>query len=383
MKITAVTPFVVDPGYGKNWLLVKVETSDGLSGWGECYTQSDRDQAILAHVRQLTRYLVGRDASHIRHFTHWAYHDFAGKRGAMDFWSAVSGLEQALWDLAGKRLGVPVVTLLGGPCRERIRVYANGWYSGARTPDAYAAKATETVARGFTALKFDPFPGPWRTHISRDAERQVVETVRAVREAVGPTIDLLIECHRRLAPMHAVRVAGMLEPFDPFWYEEPVSARDLGALAECRREIRMPIVTGEELYTRWEFRDVFERRAADIINPDVCNVGGIEELREIAAMAEAYHVVVSPHNYNSTTVGLAATLQVSAAIPNFLITEYFVNFEARGREVTVSPFEVEDGYIRVPTAPGLGLELREDVLNRYAYREHSPRAVPTPGEEGP
>ena len=303
MKVTAVTPFVVDPGYGKNWLFVKVETSDGLHGWGECYTQADRDQSIVAHVRQLARYLVGRDAGHIRHFTHWAYHDFASKRGAMDFWSAVSGIEQALWDLAGKRLGVPVVSLLGGPCRERIRVYANGWYSGAKTPDAYAAKAKETVARGFTALKFDPFPGPWRTHISRDAEQQVVETVRAVREAVGPKIDLLIEVHRRLAPMHAVRVARMLEPFDPFWYEEPVSARDLAALAECRREIRIPIVTGEELYTRFEFREVFERRAADIVNPDVCNVGGIEELREIAAMAEAYHVVVSPHNYNSTTVG--------------------------------------------------------------------------------
>jgi galactonate dehydratase len=122
-------------------------------------------------VGQLARYLVGCDADHIRHFTHWAYRDFAGKRGAMDFWSAVSGIEQALSDLAGKRLGVPVVSLLGGPCRERIRVYANGWYSGARTPDAYAAKAKETVARGFTALKFDPFPGPWRTSRARPRSR--------------------------------------------------------------------------------------------------------------------------------------------------------------------------------------------------------------------
>jgi len=375
MKITAVTPFIVDPGYGKNWLFVKVETSDGLHGWGECYTQADRDQSILAHVRQLGRYLVGRDASHIRHFTHWAYHDFAAKRGAMDFWSAVSGIEQALWDLAGKRLGVPVVTLLGGPCRERIRVYANGWYSGAKTPDAYAAKAKATVARGFTALKFDPFPGPWRTHISRDAEQQVVDTVAAVREAVGSKIDLLIEVHRRLAPMHAVRIARMLEPYDPFWYEEPVSARDVGALAECRREIRMPIVTGEELYTRFEFREVFERRAADIINPDVCNCGGILELRLIAAMAEPYLVVVSPHNYNSTTVGLAATLHVSAAIPNFLITEYCGNVEARGKEVADPPFEVRDGHIAVPTAPGLGIDLRADVLARYPGRAISrPRA---------
>jgi galactonate dehydratase len=182
VKITAVTPFVVDPGYGKNWLFVKVETSDGLHGWGECYTQADRDQSIVAHVKQLGRYLLGRDASHIRHFTHWAYHDFAAKRGAMDFWSAVSGLEQALWDLAGKRLGVPVVTLLGGPCRERIRVYANGWYSGAKTPAAYAAKAKETVARGFTALKFDPFPGPWRTHISREVEQEAVVAAEFLRD---------------------------------------------------------------------------------------------------------------------------------------------------------------------------------------------------------
>jgi galactonate dehydratase len=383
VKITAVRPFIVDPGYGKNWLFVKVETADGLHGWGECYTQADRDHSIAAFVDQLARYLVGRDAGQIRHFTHWAYHDFAAKRGSLDFFGAVSGIEQALWDLAGKRLGVPVVTLLGGPCRERIRVYANGWYSGAATPADFAAKAKATVARGFTALKFDPFPGPWRTHISRAAERRVVDTVGAVRDAVGPDVDLLIEVHRRLAPMHAVRVARLLEPFDPFWYEEPVSARDLGALAECRREIRIPIVTGEELYTRFEFREVFERRAADIVNPDVCNVGGMEELRAIAAMAEAYHVVVSPHNYNSTTVGLAATLQVSAAIPNFLITEYFVNFEARGAEIAVDPPRVEQGYIAVPTAPGLGLDLREDVMARYAYRQFPPRHVPAPGEEGP
>jgi len=383
MKITRVAPYLVDPGYGKNWLFVKVETSDGLHGWGECYTQADRDQSIAAHVQQLGRYLLGRDASQIRHFTHWAYHDFAAKRGALDFWSAVSGLEQALWDLAGKRVGLPVVELLGGRCRERVRVYANGWYSGAATPHDYAAKAKATVARGFTALKFDPFPGPWRTHISREAERAVVATVGGVREAVGPDVDLLIEVHRRLAPMHAVRIARLLEPFDPFWYEEPVSARDLGALAECRRDIRIPIVTGEELYTRFEFREVFERRAADIINPDVCNVGGIDELRTIAAMAEAYHVVVSPHNYNSTTVGLAATLHVAAAIPNFLITEYFVNFEPRGLEIASVPLRVDRGYIDVPRAPGLGIDLREEVLARYGYREFPARSVPAPRDEGP
>jgi galactonate dehydratase len=200
---------------------------------------------------------------------------------------------------------------------------------------------------------------------------------------VGAEVDLLIEVHRRLAPMHAVRVARLLEPFDPFWYEEPVSARDLGALVECRRNIRIPLVTGEELYTRFEFRDVFERRAADIINPDVCNVGGIQELREIAAMAEAYHVTVSPHNYNSPTIGLAATVHVAAAIPNFLITEYFVNFEGRAADVAIDPFRVEQGYLRVPTTPGLGIELREDILAQYPGREFPARAIPAPGDERP
>jgi galactonate dehydratase len=383
MQVTAVSPFLVDPGSGKNWLLVKVETDAGLSGWGECYTQADRDQSIVAHLRQLGRYLVKRDPGQIRHFTHVAYHDFAGKRGAMDFWSALSGIEQALWDIAGKRLGEPVYNLLGGPCRDRIRVYANGWYGGAKSPEAYAARAREVVARGFTALKFDPFPGPWRTHISRRVEDQAVETVGAVREAVGPDVDVLVEVHRRLAPMHAIRVAERLEPFRPFWFEEPVSSRDVDGLAEVRSRIRLPVVTGEELYGKFEFQPVLARRAADILNPDVCNCGGILELREIAAMAEPFHVVMSPHNYNSTTVGLAATLQVAATIPNFLITEYFVNFEARAKEVAAEPFRVEGGYIRLPTRPGLGLEVREDALARHAYREFPLRNLPTIESEGP
>jgi galactonate dehydratase len=383
MRVTQVKPFLVDPGVGKNWLFVKVETDAGLSGWGECYTQADRDQAIAAHVQQLGRYLVGRNPFHIKHFTAMAYHDFAGKRGAMDLYSAISGLEQALWDVVGKRLNTPVYNLLGGPCRDRIRVYANGWYEGAKTPAALAKKAVETVAQGFTALKFDPFPGPWRTHIDRKTELAAVDNVRAVREAVGPEVDILVEVHRRLAPMHAIRVARMLEEFQPFWYEEPVSARHLEALAQCKRAIRLPVVTGEELYTKAEFRAVFERQAADIINPDVCNCGGILELKEIAAMAEPYLVAVSPHNYNSTTVGLAATLQAAAGMPNFLIAEYFVNFQARGADIAVEPFAVDNGYLKLPTAPGLGLELKEEALARYPYRQFPLRPLRRAEDEGP
>lgn len=383
MRVTKVTAFLAHPGRAKNLCFVKVNTDAGIHGWGECYTQADRDLQIAAHVEQLARYLVGRHPMHIKHFMQVAYDDFAGRRGAMDLYSALSGVEQALWDITGKQLGVPVYTLLGGACRNRIRVYANGWYDGAKTPDVLADKAKQIVARGFTALKFDPLPGPWRTYISRDVERQAVRNVQAVREAVGPEVDILVEIHRRLAPMHAIRLARDLEPYAPFWYEEPVLAENLDALAAAKQAITHPVVTGEELYTKFEFREVFEKQAADIINPDVCNVGGILELKEIAAMAEPYFVVVSPHNYNSTAVGLAATLQVSACMPNFLITEYFVNLEDFGRAIAVAPFEVVDGYIELPQAPGLGIELHEAALRDHPYQPFPPRSPRQYHEEGP
>ncbi|HIO77547.1 TPA: mandelate racemase/muconate lactonizing enzyme family protein [Candidatus Poribacteria bacterium] len=381
MKVTNIRTFLVCPGTSKNWLFVKVETDEGIHGWGECYTQADRDQAIEIHVHQLGRYLAGRSPFNIKHFIFMAYHDFAGRRGAMDLYCAISGIEQALWDIVGKSLNTPVYNLLGGACRDKLRVYANGW---SRSTIAESVEsAVQLVERGFTAMKFDPFPGPWRAHISRDDERTAVEYVSAVREAVGPAVDLLIEVHRRLAPDHAIRVANMVEDFQVFWYEEPVSARNLDALAEVRQAINLPVVTGEELYTKVEFRQVFEKRAADILNPDVCNCGGILELKEIAAMAEPYLVAMSPHNYNSTTVGLAATIQACAVMPNFLITEYFVNFTECGDAISINPFSVEDSYIQLPTAPGLGLELDEDALAQYPYRELPKRHLRRFEEEGP
>lgn len=196
-------------------------------------------------------------------------------------------------------------------------------------------------------------------------------------------MDLLIEVHRRLAPMHAIRIAHAIEEYRPFWFEEPTSAQNVDLLAAIHHAINLPVVTGEELYTKSGFREVFEKQAADIINPDVCNCGGILELKEIAAMAEPYEVVVSPHNYNSTTVGLAATLQVSACMPNFLITEYFVNFEAVGQEVACPGFRVENGYITLPTAPGLGIDLDVEALARRPHRQFPARHIRGFEEEGP
>jgi galactonate dehydratase len=381
VKIKDVTSHLVHPGTGKNWLFVKVETDAGVHGWGECYTQTDRDRTIATMLEAMRRYLVGRDAGAIKHLTHALYHDFLHKRGSMEFYSAVSGLEQALWDAQGKALGAPVHRLLGGPCRERVRVYANGWAGGNVDPREVARRAKDLVARGFTAMKWDPFPGPWREWISVDDERAAVESLRVVRETVGPDVDLLVECHRRLAPMHAVRLARAMAPYNPFWFEEPVSSRHMAELAEVRAQVTLPVVTGEELYGKTDFREVFERRAADIINPDVCNTGGILELKEVAAMAEPYLVAVSPHNYNSTTVGLAATVHVSATMPNFLITEYFVNFEAVGQEVARPPLLPVNGYITVPETPGLGIDLDESALRARAYKDFPLHAMRAPRDE--
>ena len=383
MQITDIKTYLVHPGRAKNLCFVKIETDEGIYGWGECYTQSDRDVQITAHVDQLKRYLIGRDPTNIKHFMQMAFDDFAGRRGAMDYYCAISGLEHAMWDIAGKAYGAPVHKLIGGACRDKIRVYANGWSGGNPTPESLAERASEVIEAGFTALKFDPIPGRWRTYVGKEVEDAAVENVRAVREAVGPDVDILVEMHRRLAPMHAVRIAREIEQYRPFWYEEPILAENIPALASVRQKINIPVVTGEELYTKFEFREVFERQAADILNPDVCNVGGILELKEIAAMAEPYFVVISPHNFNSTTVGLAATIQVSAAIPNFLITEYFVNLEELGRDIAKKPFEVHNGYIQLPDTPGLGIDLDEERLSAYPYQPFPPRSPAQIWDEGP
>ena len=380
MKVVQVHTYLINPGMSKNWLFVKVETDEGIHGWGEAYTQSDRDRTIELHVQQLARYLIGRNPFDIRHFTFMAYTDFAGKRGSLELFCAISALEHALWDIAGKATGQPVYNLLGGAFRRRIPVYANGWGGGGSLDDLQR-HAKAVIAKGFRALKFDPFPNPWRAYIGKREEDSAVARVAAVRDAVGPDVEILVEVHRRLAPAQAIRVAARLEPYRPYWYEEPVSARDLNGLLEVKQGIALPVVTGEELYTKNEFRDVIGRRAAHILNPDVANCGGILELREIAAMADCHHIAVSPHNYNSTTIGLAATIHAVAGMPNFLITEYFVNFEEVGKQLAHAPLVPTDGIIELPTAPGLGVELDEERLREYSYREFPTRALRTPDDE--
>jgi len=383
MKITAVKSYAVHPGWRKNLIFVKVETDAGIHGWGEAYSQYDRDTAVMAQLNALGPYMVGRSPFDIKHFTQFAFDDYAARRGSVELFCAVSGIEQAMWDIVGKATKQPVYNLLGGKYREKIRVYANGWSYGMKEPDDYARAAEKVVKQGFTAMKFDPLPAPWRTWIPKEHERRAVRVVKAIRDAVGPDVDLLIEQHRRLAPMHAIRLDQELAKFDLYWMEESCQAEFPDELALIRREIGVPMVIGEATYTKTGFRPLLEKRSADILNPDVACVGGILELKEIAAMAEPFLVAVSPHNYNSTLVALASTVHASATMPNFIITEYFLPFVDFCDRISPNQLKPKNGYIELPTAPGLGVDVDEAALLQHPAKVYPARKLRMPADEGP
>ncbi len=381
MKITAVKSYAVHPGWRKNLIFVKVETDAGIHGWGEAYSQYDRDTAVMAQLNALGPYMTGRSPFDIKHFTQFAFDDYAARRGSVELFCAISGIEQALWDIVGKATQQPVYNLLGGKYREKIRVYANGWSYGMKEPDDYARAAEKVVKMGFTAMKFDPLPSPWRTYIPKEHEKRAIRIVKAIRDAVGPDVDLLLEQHRRLAPMHAIRLDKQLAEFDLYWMEESCQAEYPDELAQIRREIGIPVVIGEATYTKTGFRPLLEKRSADILNPDVACVGGILELKEIAAMAEPFLVAMSPHNYNSTLVALASTVHASATMPNFIITEYFLPFVDFCDRISPNQLKPKNGYIDLPVAPGLGVDVNEEELKKHPAKVYPARKLRHPADE--
>lgn len=383
MKITAVKPYTVHPGWRKNLIFVKVETDSGIHGWGEAYSQYDRDTAVMAQLEALGKYALGRDPFNIKHFTQIAFDDYAARRGSLELFCAISGIEQALWDIVGKACGQPVYNLLGGRCRDKIRIYANGWSYQLKEPADYARAAEQVIRQGFNALKLDPLPAPWRSWIPKEHETRAVAVVKAVRDAVGPDVDILIDQHRRLAPVHAIRLDKKLAELGLYWLEEPNVAENPEALAEVRRATGLPIVIGEASYTKTGFRPLLEARAADILNPDVACCGGILELKEIAAMAEPFLVAMSPHNYNSTLVALASTVHASAVMPNFIITEYFLPFVEFGDRISPNQLKPKNGYLELPTAPGLGIDVDEEALKKFPGKVYPARNLRYPKDEGP
>ena len=382
MKIGRIETFILGTGGAKNLLFCRVETEDGFYGWGEAYVTGGKEKVVAECLTAMTPHLIGRSAFNIRHTGQIVFDDFAIRRTSLELLAAWSAVEIASWDLIGKKAGLPVYNLLGGASRERVRIYANGW-AGRTTIEEGVERGLEVKAMGFTAAKFDPFPGPWRSYVDRAVEDFAIRYVAAMREALGPDFELLIEAHRRFAPNHAIRIGRRLEEFGIDWYEEPCLAENIELLAEVRRAVQIPIVTGEALYTKEAFFQCLAGRAADILNPDICAVGGLSAMLDIAAMAQPQAVVMAPHNYNSPLVGMAATVHLSAVIPNFRITEYFVNFGRICRDIATQPLIVKDGWIDLPTSPGLGIDIDVDKLRACPHQEVSRHGLRQYWEEYP
>jgi len=278
----------------------------------------------------------------------------------------------ALYDIVGKKLKTPVFNLIGGTFRDKIRVYSSfEWRTSPRNRiKDFAEDAARAAKAGFTAIKWGPFNTPFP---GKEDIRNSIECVRAVREAVGDEVDLLIDCLRNLTPRGAITVAKELEKYDIFWLEEPIASDNLDGLARITAHVSTPTVTGEMLYTKWAFREALEKGAADIINPDIGAVGGITEIKEVSAMAQAYDVWVSPHNLLGP-IGTAASLHASASIPYFVILELFrypgTSWQKVWDDICPEPsMKMENGCVRVPTEPGLGVEVNEDAIRRYPYKE--------------
>jgi galactonate dehydratase len=361
MKVTHFDVFPVN-AHWRTWVFLRLGTDEGLTGWGEA-TMVFGDAAVLGALEDLREFVIGIDPLRIEEF--WSTRFYRTIFHGPPFYSAVAAVEHALWDLAGKWLGVPVYRLTGGAVRDRIRLYANTWFLGARTPDEYAERASAVVEAGWDAIKFDPLPGSLLA-ASRQELRSAVEKVRSVREAVGPDVDVLIECHGRLSPESAIRFADAIVEFRPFWLEEPVPAHNPLATRRVRAQSRIPIATGERLSTRWQYRELLALDAVDVIQPDMTQVGGLLEAKRVADMAALHDVGVAPHCPRgpvATAVGLHCALTTA----NFLILEYPTDpgGVTWRQDLLESPEQIEAGHMAAPTAPGLGVELVESELIKH------------------
>lgn len=369
MKITGIKTNIFSSRHSnakRNWLIVRIQTDEGIEGIGESSMLSS-DPIVESLIQEWSEnYLVGKDP--LAGQVHWTrlHQDNLGRGGRL-YSTVLSGIDIALWDLRGKILGVPVYQLLGGPFRDKLRVYANGWYTNPASPELIAEEAKKVVEMGYTAMKFDPFGKIAYTTISPEEAQLSVDRVAAVREAVGPNVDILIEVHARFNVYTAVGLAKRMEQYRPFWYEEPVSQENTNEMRQVRDRINIPVATGERLYLKFPFFDLVKNEAVDILQPDICNAGGITELHKIGSMAEAQHVMMAPHNTNSA-VGTVASFHLDTAMPNFLIQEYHAEFyEPHYFQVVQGLPRQKDGYVNLPEGPGLGISLDDELLDKHPY----------------
>lgn len=365
MKIASVTPFLIRPkptadgwSMGQIVVFVKLVTDSGLIGWGEAYALSHREKAIREIIVTLGEALKEMPEATPRAFLTRIAKPMDSKHPGIDYSSAVSALEIALWDLLGKSLDVPLHALLGGALVDRVPLYANAWDQPVQSPQAVAARCAMMRSQGYRAVKIYPL---------RQPTLEGAETcVRLTREAVGPDVEIMLDFAVQQDPRRALQAARLFEPYRPYWIEDPLAGDDLDCLAEFRAKIDSRVTTGERQSGIRHYREVLMKRAADVLNPDICGAGGILEMLEIGAMADAHSVKISPHSWNSTTVAFLAMLHVCAVMRNAIYAELYYDYLGLGAEFADCDYSIESGYASLPRKPGLGVEMDEGALRSLA-----------------
>ena len=363
MKITRIDTHLVNLGH-RNIPYVIVHTDEGIHGVGEAYSCGP-DKATVEVIRDFEEWLIGHDPRDIEGLWHLMY---AGSRfpGGAVVNAAISGIEHALWDIAGKAAGLPVYRLMGGKCRDKVRVYQS---PRGGSPEEIADNAVALIEKyGYTAIKMGPLPSNWQAMPWNQALRETERRVAAVRDAVGPDIDIGLDPHARIIEVgRAVELCNVVAPYRPFFVEEALRPENYEAMAQLNQRAGVPLATGEMLYTRYEFRDLIAARAVDIIQPDICLTGGIWEMKKIAAMAEAAYMTVAPHN-PCGPIATAVNVHFAASTTNFLILEYHADDESPRRDLVDEPMKLVDGYLEIPEKPGWGIDLNLEAVPHFPFK---------------
>jgi galactonate dehydratase len=366
MKISKVRPLVMGTPW-RNLTFLILETDEGLTGVGEVRMINNTD-ALLGYISEAApRHVLGQDPFNRELIVDTMRRNDYSRAGEVAM-SGIALIEMACWDIMGKALNQPVYRLMGGAVRQKIKAYANGWYTVERTPEEFAKAAKAVVARGYDAAKLDPF-GSGFYELDRTERSRSISLVEAVRDATGPDFDIFVEMHGRFSPAAAIGLAHDLEPYKPGWIEEPVPPENLAALKKVSNAVRTPIATGERIHSRTECRELFELQACDIVQIDLSHFGGISEARKLAAWAESYYMLMAPHNVCGP-VATAANLHLATCTPNFKIQEHFNDFaDAWVKGAVLQYPEVVDGCFSLPEGPGLGVILNEDFIKEHPRKQ--------------
>lgn len=377
MKITRIDTHVVGNPW-KNWGFVTVQTDEGITGIGEG-TVNYFGRTTETAVKELSQHVLGMDPFQTEMIGQKLIRDVYSEGGQVHR-SAVCAIETACWDIIGKALNQPVYNLLGGRCHEKVRAYANGWYRGERDPQMFHDRAKEVVARGYTALKFDPFGAEWRI-MDPYEEDLSIDIIAAVRDAVGPKVDVLVEGHSRFSPAIALKLAERMAPYRPTWFEEPIHHQHIDALVHVATHSPVPIATGESLTSTQQFAELLAHNAVSILQPEIHHLGGLLPAKKVCGMVDAFYGVVAPHNAQGP-VSTAVCLQLAACTPNFFVQEIFDEYNVEWeRDLVDHSTEVVDGWIQIPERPGLGINLDLEECLKYPYREEAFLPLFKPGWE--